>query len=89
METGCHYTDKEKMWISTDERWLINRILRFRANHPDDVHVIKFPEENDGCLYCTVPTNWLKITPPTKRNLSDEQRVAAGQRLKNARQNKI
>lgn len=82
METCCNYTDKT-MFVSTDERWLINRIMKFRKEHPDEVDVIRPPEENDGCLYCKLPSNWLKITPPVKRELTDEQRAAAAERLRN------
>ena len=88
METCCNYTDNNRMFISTDERWLINRILRFAEQKPDDVTIIKRPEENDGCLYCSVPTSWLKITPPTKREFTEEQKTAMAERMANARNNK-
>lgn len=84
METACEYTD-ETMVVSTDERWLINRILRFKEQRPDDITIIRLPENNDGCLYCKMPANWLKISPPAKRNLTDEQRKEIGQRLQNCR----
>jgi len=84
METACEYTD-ETMVVSTDERWLINRILKFKEQRPDDITIIRLPENNDGCLYCKMPANWLKISPPAKRNLTDEQRKEIGQRLQNCR----
>lgn len=84
METACEYTD-ETMVVSTDERWLINRILRFKEQRPDDITIIRLPENNDGCLYCKMPASWLKISPPAKRNLTDEQRKEIGQRLQNCR----
>lgn len=80
METACNYTDKT-MYVSTDERWLINRLLKFKETHSDEMHIIKYPEDNDGCLYLSVPAKWLKITPPAKHELSEEQRIAAAQRL--------
>ena len=88
METCCNYTDNKRMYISTDERWLINRILKFAEQKPNDVAIIRKPEENDGCLYCAVPTSWLKITPPTKREFTEEQKAAAAERMANARNNK-
>lgn len=81
METSCNYTS-EVMFVSTDERWLINRIMRFAENHPGKVEIIRQPQDNDGCLYCKLPANWLKITPPAKRELTDEQRAAAAERLR-------
>ena len=87
METSCTYTC-ETMFLSTDERRLINRILRFRESRPNDVEIIKMPEENDGCLYCKLPAKWLKITPPAERVLTDDQRAKAAERLKKAREKK-
>ena len=87
METSCTYTC-ETMFLSTDERRLINRILRFRESRPNDVEIIKMPEENDGCLYCKLPAKWMKITPPTERVLTDDQRAKAAERLKKARKKK-
>ena len=76
METCCEYTDSV-MWVSTDER----RMMKLIAEHPDETEIIKRPEENDGCLYCKVPSTWLKIAPPVKREMSDEQKAAASQRM--------
>ena len=87
METCCNYTS-DKMYISTDERWLINRLLRFKEQRPNDVEIIRMPEENDGCLYCTVPADWLKVTPPAKREFTEEQKAAAAERMANARMNR-
>ena len=87
METACNYTDKT-MYVSTDERWLINRLLKFKETHSDEMHIIKYPEDNDGCLYLSVPAKWLKITPPQKHELSEEQRIIAVQRLLAARKSK-
>ena len=80
METCCEYTDSV-MWVSTDERRMITRMIKLIAEHPDETETIKRPEENDGCLYCKVPSTWLKIAPPVKREMSDEQKAAASQRM--------
>ena len=80
METCCEYTDSV-MWVSTDERRMITRMMKLIAEHPDETEIIKRPKENDGCLYCKVPSTWLKIAPPVKREMSDEQKAAASQRM--------
>ena len=80
METCCEYTDSV-MWVSTDERRMITRMMKLIAEHPDETEIIKRPEENDGCLYCKVPSTWLKIAPPVKLEMSDEQKAAASQRM--------
>lgn len=43
------------------------------------------PETNDGCIYASVPSQWLKIAPPRKLSYTDEQREAMGERLKKYR----
>lgn len=73
METCCEYTDSV-MWVSTDERRMITRMMKLIAEHPDETEIIKRPEENDGCLYCKFPATWLKIAPPVKREFTDEQK---------------
>ena len=80
METCCEYTDSVT-WVLTDERRMITRMMKLIAEHPDETEIIKRPEENDGCLYCKVPSTWLKIAPPVKREMSDEQKAAASQRM--------
>lgn len=80
METCCEYTDSV-MWVSTDERRMITRMMKLIAEHPDETEIIKRPEENDACLYCKVPSTWLKIAPLVKREMSDEQKAAASQRM--------
>lgn len=60
---------------------MITRMMKLIAEHPDETEIIKRPEENDGCLYCKVPSTWLKIAPPVKREISDEQKAAASQRM--------
>lgn len=84
MDTSCSYTN-DTMYVSTDERWLINRLIGFSQSHPESVEIIRCPEDNDDCIYCKVPAKWLKISPPRKRELTDEQRAETAERLKNAR----
>ena len=81
METVCEYTDGT-MYVSSDQQKWINRIRRLSEERPDDVSVIRWPDQNDGCIYCTVPAEWLKISPPKQVNMTDEQRQAASERMK-------
>ena len=53
-------------------------MIKLIAEHPDETETIKRPEENDGCLYCKVPSTWLKIAPPVKREMSEKQRGGGG-----------
>jgi len=81
METACGYLDDKVMWISTDEKRMINRLLKIADEHKGEVQILATPEENDGCLYLKCPAEWLKITPPRRLNLTDDQRVARLARL--------
>lgn len=83
-----NYTDTDLMYISSDERKIINRILRLKERHPEDVKIIRPPEINDGCLYATIPVKWLKIAPPRTANMTEEQRQAMAARLLSNRQKK-
>lgn len=48
---------------------------------------IKITHENDdGSIVGTMPLNYLKISPPHKRNLSDDQRKAVAERFRKARE---
>lgn len=82
METCFNYTEKEHGYFSSDERRFITRVRRLAEKYPDKVRIIKQPEENDGCIYCELPTEWFSIRPPVKRNFTDEQRQEMSERMK-------
>ena len=83
-ETSVTYTSTTAFFSSDEKRW-INRIRKLKESNPDEVRILEEPENNDGCIYATVPSNWLKISPPRKLSYTDEQREAMGERLKNYR----
>lgn len=82
METCFNYTEKEHGYFSSDERRFITRVRRLAEKHPDKVRIIKQPEENGGCIYCELPTEWLSIRPPKKMNYTAEQRAEMSARMK-------
>ena len=86
-ETSCAYFTGGEMHFSSDERRWINLIHRLKESHPDQVRILAEPNENDGCIYCAIPSAWLKIKPPTTRTMSDEQRNQARERMLKAREN--
>lgn len=75
METACGYVDDKILWFSSDEKKWITHWLKCAALYPNDVQIIKRPEENDGCIYVKAPAHWLKVKPPKKMNLSEEERA--------------
>lgn len=82
METCFNYCDKEHGYFSSDEYRFINKVRKLKEKYPDEVRIIKQPEENDGCIYCELPTRWFSIRPPVKRVLTDEQKKELSDRIK-------
>ena len=72
METCFNYCDKVMAFFSSDELRWINRIRKLKEEYPEEVRVIRYPETNDGCIYVELPARWLKVQPPRKLNLSEE-----------------
>ena len=72
--------------VYTGERKFINQLLEFQQEYPNE---IQLKDYGDGYLSAHVPYNWFRfIKPPTKRNMTEEQRQAASERMKKAREQK-
>lgn len=87
-ETSISYTSPIAYFSSDEKKW-INRIRKLQEAEPDLVGILCQPEENDGTIYATVPSNWLKISPPRHVTFTDEQREAMKERLKKARESSM
>ena len=87
METSCTYTDTT-MYVSSDQLRVINRIRKLSEQHPEDVTILRQPEQNDGCIYATMPSAWFKISPPRTVELSEERKAELAERLRTARESK-
>ena len=86
-ETVVGYIDSDKhASLCSGERKWINRILKLKTEHPDEVSIKEYPETNQGIILAHFPKKWLKINPP--RQMSDEQKVAMAERLKAVRESK-
>lgn len=86
-ETCVEYIseDKHATFCSGETKW-INKILKLKAAHPDDVHIDLMPEDNHGTILAHIPKKWLKISPPRQVNYTDEQKAAMAERLAAARE---
>lgn len=80
MDTCFNYTG-EMAFFSSDERRWITKIRKLAEQNPDEVTIIRQPEENDGCIYAKLPSSYLKIQPKIKRQLTDEQILACRERM--------
>lgn len=85
METCCEYTDKT-LFVSSDHQKWINRIRKLSEQYPDEVIIKNRPEDNDGCICATMPSEWLRISPPRKVDLSEERKAELSERLRMARE---
>lgn len=72
--------------ITTNEFAQINRIMRLKDKHPDEVEVMYRPEDNYGVLMARIPKKWFRINPPKVMNYTEEQRAMLGESLKARRQ---
>ena len=87
METCFNYCDTDRAYFSSDERRWVNRIYKLAQDHPEEVRIIKEPEDNDGCIYCELPVRYLRVVPPVKRVLTEEQKQEGAERLRRYREN--
>lgn len=58
----------------------ISKMKKLISKHPEesDIH-----ENEDGSILCHFPVSWIKVTPP--RQMSEEQRQAVSERMRNYR----
>lgn len=61
---------------------LRNKVMRLAEQFPEEVEIRVKPEDNNGTLVAHIPRKWVKISPPPKREMTEEQREAARVRLK-------
>lgn len=81
METALNYTDKTLFFSSNEQKWIF-RIRRLAEQNPADVTVMKQPEQNGGYIYAKMPASYLKLSPKMHRELTEEQRQAASERMR-------
>lgn len=72
-------TGQRKVTFTFTARKYINRIKKYKESHPDDVD---FVENSGGSICGHVPLKWLKISPPRKVELTDEQKAERSERMR-------
>lgn len=87
VETSFGYSEigDNKGFFSSNERRWINHIKRLAEKNPECV-ILAEPESNHGFIYAQMPTSWLKVKPPKKIEMSEEQRAALADRMRKLRQ---
>lgn len=83
-ETVVYYTSDDAFArISTNEIKWKNWANKMAAEHPQEVHI---QSESESYLVAQFPKRYLKLSPP--RQMSEEQRQKAAERLSAYRPNK-
>lgn len=83
METSIAYLDYDKAVVSTDEQKWHRRIRELQKEYPDQVRIKYEPETNDGNMVAEIPVKWVRIRPPKRMNLTDEQRAKYAEMARN------
>ena len=79
IETAVYYLGDEPFArISTNEQRWKNWIRKMAAKKPDEVRI---QSESDGCIVAQLPKNYLRLSPPASRSMSEEQKQKAAERL--------
>lgn len=88
-ETCVDYLDVDNhaVFSSAERKW-INKILKLKETHPDEVSIRHYPDKNDGIIVADIPKSWLKISPPRNVTYTDEQRAALAERMASMRTSK-
>lgn len=85
METIINFNAEEKTAnCITLDKTVKRRWEKLIEERPEEVNVI---QRSDDLLEIEVPKKWVKVKPP--RKVSDEQKAAASDRLKAAREKKL
>ena len=72
-------TGQRKVTFTFTAKKFINKMKKYKESHPDD---IDFVESSDGSICGHVPLKWLKISPPRKVVLTEEQKAERSARMK-------
>lgn len=81
-ENAIEWLDtKPKATVTLHGGRLKNRVLRLAEEYPDDVEIRREPDGNGGFLVAKIPAKWVKIAPPRRLELTDEQKEELMARL--------
>ena len=85
-ETCFNWTENGPCFVSSDDRHWIAVIRRVAKEHPEDVTILAEPQNNDGCIYAKIPTDYIHVYKPRQAvQLSDEQKAVLVERLRKNR----
>ncbi|MBO5197413.1 MAG: hypothetical protein J6B85_02675 [Lachnospiraceae bacterium] len=71
---------QETATVTFSQGRYLARIRKLAVERPEECQITA--ENPDGSIVAHIPTKWIKISPP--RKVSEEQRTAFAERVKNA-----
>ena len=81
-ENAIEWLDtKQKATVTLHGGRLKNRVMKLAEEYPDEVEIRREPDANSGFLVAKIPAKWVKITPPRRLELTDEQKEELMARL--------
>lgn len=81
------YTGQKTVTASFTQKKFVTRFRKYLKNKVQGLQIVA--QNKDGSICVRFPLSWVKISPPRKpREMTEEQRAAAVERLKLARQKK-
>lgn len=72
-------------YVYTSHAATKRRILKLAEEFKDSVEIVK---EDEYTLHANVPIKWIRIAPPARRKLTEEDKAAIIERLNAAKNNK-
>lgn len=88
-ETSIERVTGNNSWttVYTGEVRFINALKKLKEEYPDEVNITAV--NDDGSMLARVPFDWMRFVAPKRhREMTDEQRAAAAERMKKAREKK-
>ena len=76
--------DKEVTVTFANRTKFNTKVRKLAEKYPDKVEIVA--DNRDGSIVAHLPLNWIKVAKPREVNLSEEQRIALGERLRKSLQ---
>lgn len=77
------YTEEKMVSVTVHQGKHKSQLLKLAEKFPDEVQILAHNE--DGSIFAHVPKRYINIRRPREMNYTDEQRMAAAERLRKNR----
>lgn len=74
--------------VTAYQKKMINQLKKLAESHPEDIKIVAENEDGTICVHLAKKYVRVSFSEPNKRVMTEEQRAAAAERLKLAREKK-